>query len=135
VIEGLVMTFVDIHEQMKAQYVEEILDTVRESLLVLGEDLLVKRANKSFYRTFEVHPKETEGRRIYDLGNGQWDIPELRKLLEKIIPKDSAFEGFEVEHEFPKVGRKKMLLNARRMKRREGRPGSILLAIEDITHQ
>ncbi len=95
-------------------------------------------ANEPFYRMFQVEEKDTEGKIVYRLGNGQWDIPALRKLLEDILPKNTFFKGFEVTHEFPFIGRKVMLLNARQIHVQD-RPGSeafppiILLAIEDIT--
>lgn len=114
-------------------YADALFDTVREPLVVLDEDLTVRRVNRAFHRTFETSPEGTIGRRIYDLGNRQWDIPELRALLEEIIPEDSAFEGFEVDHRFETIGRRVMVLNARRVDVRDGRSGLILLAIEDIT--
>src|SRR4029077_16685774 len=110
---------------------DSIVDTVREPLLVLTADLRVRKANPSFYRTFKVTPEETVGQLIYDLGNQQWDIPWLRKLLEEVLPKDSAFDDFEVEHVFPTIGRKYMLLNARRICRQDNQTEFILLAIED----
>ena len=94
---------------------DSIVDTVREPMLVLNADLRVRRANRSFYRTFRVTPEETVDRLVYDLGNQQWDIPWLRKLLEEVLPQDTAFDDFEVEHAFPDIGRKYMLLNARRI--------------------
>jgi len=94
-------------------FMESIVETVREPLVVLDGELKVVAANPSFYRTFQVTPQETEGRFLYDLGNRQWDIPRLRELLEKIIPERSVFEDFEVEHDFPYIGVKTMLLNAR----------------------
>ena len=114
-------------------YAQSVVETVREPLLVLTGDLKVVSANKSFYQTFQVNPQETEGRFIYDLGNRQWDIPKLRKLLEEIIPENTIFEGFEVDHFFPAIGRKTMLLNARRIEQKGKRAHLILLAIEDIT--
>lgn len=136
VIEGLVVTFVDIHAQKTAaEHMNDIIDTVREPLLVLDKALRVERANRSFYRNFQVDPKETEGILVYELGNGQWDIPALRELLEKIIPKDTVFEGFKVDHGFSNIGRKKMLLNARRIEHAGETPESILLAMEDITEK
>ena len=90
-------------------------------------------ANKSFYNTFRVTREQTEKQFIYDLGNGQWDIPELRKLLEEILPGNSAFNDFAVEHEFQSIGRKKMLLNARKISEQEPEAQLILLAIEDTT--
>ena len=114
---------------------ENIVDTVREPILVLSADLKVQRANRSFYRTFQVAPQDTENRLVYELGNGQWDIPALRKLLEEILPQNTAFEDFEVAHDFPDIGRKVMLLNARRIHRDGHHPEAILLAIEDITER
>ncbi|MCL6621222.1 MAG: PAS domain-containing protein, partial [Syntrophobacterales bacterium] len=116
-------------------FMESIVETVREPLVVLDAQLRVVAANPSFYRTFQVTPGETEGRFLYDLGNRQWDIPRLRELLEKIIPEKSVFEDFEVEHDFPHIGVKTMLLNARLLPGRAGRPDMILLAIEDITER
>jgi PAS domain-containing protein len=104
-------------------------------MLVLNADLRVRRANRSFYRTFKVTPEETVDRLVYDLGNQQWDIPWLRKLLEEVLPQDSAFDDFEVEHVFPAIGRKFMLLNARRFPPDSKHPELILLAIEDITER
>ena len=114
---------------------DSIVDTVREPMLVLNADLRVRRANRSFYRTFRVTPQETVGQLIYDLGNQQWDIPWLRKLLEEVLPKDSAFDDFEVEHVFPAIGRKFMLLNARRICGKDNLAEFILLAIEDTTER
>src|SRR5687768_17330315 len=94
---------------------DDIVDTVREPLLVLNADLRVRRANRSFYRTFKVAPEDTEGRLIYKLGNHQWDIPALRQLLEEVLPQNTAFDDFEVAHNFESIGRKVMLLNARRV--------------------
>ena len=92
-------------------------------------------ANPSFYRTFHITPEETKGRTLYDLGNGQWNIPALRKLLEELLPKNTQIEGFLMEHEFPIIGKRRMLLNARRIAQ-EGSPKElILLAIEDITNR
>jgi hypothetical protein len=84
---------------------------------------------------FQATPQETEGRFLYDLGNGQWNIPRLRVLLEEILPRDSIFDDFEVEHEFPRIGRKRMLLNARRIVRKDNNLEAILLAIEDLTER
>ena len=117
------------------KHAESIVETIREPLLVLTADLKVISANQSFYRTFKVIPEETEGRFIYSVGNHQWDIPALRKLLEEIVPQNSHFNGFEVDHEFPVIGRKMMLLNARRIYRQGKGTEMILLAIEDITER
>ncbi|MDQ2948682.1 MAG: response regulator, partial [Acidobacteriota bacterium] len=116
-------------------YAEGVLDTVREPLLVLGGDLRVQTANRSFYQTFRASAAETEDQLIYHLGEHQWDIPLLRKLLEEILPRHTSFEGFEVEHEFRVVGRKVMLLNARRFSLESYQTDRILLAIEDVTER
>ena len=115
------------------RYAENIIETVREPLVVLDIDLRILSANSSFYNTFKVTPDETIGNFIYDLGNQQWDIPRLRTLFEDILPKNTRFDNFEVEHDFPIIGRKIMLLNARRIYRKDIGTQMILLAIEDIT--
>ena len=110
-----------------------ILSTVREPLVVLDANLKVVDANPSFYKTFCVTPQETEGTLIYDLGNGQWNIPRLRELLEQALPENSAYNDFEVEHDFETIGPKIMHLNARRIYREANQTQLILLAIEDVT--
>ena len=113
-------------------YAQNIVDTVREPLLILDATLRVRSANRAFYQTFQVSASETEGRLIYELGNGQWDIPDLRTLLEDIVPKSSMFDDFELEHTFPAIGRRFMLLNARKLQ--AGQHGELLvLAMEDVT--
>src|SRR5687767_5353455 len=113
-------------------YAQNIVDTVREPLLILDATLRVRSANRAFYQTFHVSPGETEGRLIYELGNGQWDIPDLRTLLEDIVPKSSVFDDFALEHTFPVIGRRTMLLNARKLE--AGHHGELLvLAMEDVT--
>jgi nitrogen-specific signal transduction histidine kinase len=119
-------------------YIKTVVDVVREPVLILDKDLRVMAANESFYRTFQVEPKVTEKRVVYELGNGQWNIPALRKLLEDILPKNTFFKGFEVAHDFPVIGRKVMILNARQIhpKKDTGSglfPPIILLAIEDVS--
>jgi PAS domain S-box-containing protein len=116
-------------------YADSIVETVREPLLVLTSDLRVESANRSFYREFGVSPEETKGRLLYELGSGQWNIPELRQLLEVILPENHSFESFEVDHTFPHIGRQTMLLNARRLSRESSHTGRILLAIENITER
>jgi PAS domain S-box-containing protein len=115
------------------EYAESIIDTVREPLIVLDQELRVVSVNRSFYNFFKVKPEETLGQLIYDLGNKQWDIPKLRELLENILPHKTAFDNYEVQHDFKTIGRRIMLLNARQIERRKGKPRIILLAIEDIT--
>ena len=114
---------------------EAIVDAIREPLLVLDPDLRVIAASRSFYRTFAVTPRKTEGQKVFDLGDGQWNIPKLRALLEDIIPKRRTVESYEVEHEFPSIGRRVMLLNARRVFDENGAATAILLAIEDVTRR
>jgi diguanylate cyclase (GGDEF)-like protein/PAS domain S-box-containing protein len=114
---------------------EAIIATVREPLVVLDPELRIITANRSFYRTFQVNPEETEKQLIYNLGNRQWDIPGLRDLLENILPMNNAFEDFEVEHDFESIGRKTMLLNARKIYRETNHVEMILIAIEDITER
>ena len=117
------------------KYAESIVETIREPLIVLTPDLRVISANHSFYETFQVTPEETEGRFVYSLGDHAWDIPSLRELLEEIIPQNAHFNDFEVDHEFPGIGRRTMLLNARRIYREGQGTDKILLAFEDITEQ
>jgi PAS domain S-box-containing protein len=113
-------------------YAQNIVDTIREPLLILDATLRVQSANRAFYQTFQVSASETEGQLIYELGNGQWDIPDLRTLLEDIVPKSSMFDDFELEHSFPLIGRRFMLLNARKLQ--AGQHGELLvLAMEDVT--
>jgi PAS domain-containing protein len=115
-------------------YAEAIIRTVRQPLLVLSSNFVVEAANPAFYRTFQVRPEETEGRPIHELGNGQWDIPALRELLEEVLPVDGHVEDFRVEHDFEQIGCRVMLLNAHRMSLVD-RPDRILLAIDDITER
>jgi PAS domain S-box-containing protein len=114
-------------------YSDSIVDTVREPLLVLDSTLHVRTASQSFYRTFGVSPEQTIGQFVYDLGNGQWNIPELRRLLEEVLPQEKSFRNFEVVHEFPSLGVRVMLLNARRLMQAADEPAGVLLAIEDVT--
>jgi two-component system CheB/CheR fusion protein len=132
----------DITEQKKAEqllivseYSESIINTVREPLIVLDQNLRVVTVSRSFYDVFKVNPAETVGQLIYDLGNKQWDIPKLRELLEDILPKKVSFDNYEVEHNFADIGRRIMLLNARQIQRVSGKERIILLAIEDITER
>jgi PAS domain S-box-containing protein len=117
------------------EYAESIINTVREPLIALDQDLRVITASRSFYETFKVKPEETVGQLIYDLGNNQWDIPKLRELLETILPQKTTFDNYEVEHEFSTIGRRVMLLNARQIQRLLGKERIILLAIEDVTER
>jgi PAS domain S-box-containing protein len=116
-------------------YNTAIVNTLHEPLIVLDDHLQVVTANDSFYNTFQVNPADTEKQYIYHLGNGQWDIPELRRLLEDILPSRSEFIDYEVEHSFPSIGHKIMCLNAREFQREYDHARFILLAIEDITER
>ena len=112
-----------------------IVDTVREPVLVLDKELRVIAASRSFYSAFKVSPEDTQGRLLYALGDGQWDIPKLRALLEKIMPEQGVMEGYEVEHEFPGLGHRTMCLNARQVFYEGGAGTTILLGMEDITER
>jgi len=112
---------------------QAIVDTVSESVLVLDKELRVIAASRSFYSTFKVSPEDTQGSLLYALGDGQWDIPKLRVLLEKVIPQQGEIKDYEVEHEFPGLGQRTMRLNARQVFYEGGSHATILLGMEDIT--
>jgi two-component system, chemotaxis family, CheB/CheR fusion protein len=141
VIDGVVINIIDITEVRSVQrlaedagaYAESIVETIREPLLVLDSDFRVVSGNKAFYETFGISRQESEGVSVYELGSGQWNIPEFRELLEKIIPEKNSFQDFRVEHDFPVIGHRVLALNARRIEQRGSRPHLILLAMEDIT--
>lgn len=140
-IVGVVLVFRDQTAERAAQravrdareFAENILATMHDPLIVLDAHLRVVSANRAFYRVFATTPAETEGRLLYDLGNRQWDIPELRQLLEAILPQNTSFDDYRVTHAFERVGTRTMLLNARRVHRQDGKTELILLAIQDIT--
>ena len=113
----------------------DIVETIREGLLVLESDLTIRFANRSFCDKFSVAPEHTAGRQLYELGNGQWDIPELRSLLETILPEHATIEAFEVDRVFPSIGRRVLVLNARKVHRPGNHTKQILLAIEDVTER
>jgi PAS domain S-box-containing protein len=115
------------------EFSDSVIDTIREPLIALDQDLRVVNASRSFYKVFKANPEETVGRLIYDLGNKQWDIPKLRELLETILPEKATFDNYEVERDFAGIGSRIMLLNARQIERAWGKEKIILLAIEDIT--
>lgn len=140
VIEGVVLTFTDISKRIEAEIrvqlagelAENIVNTIREPLLVLDSELQVVSANRAFYQYFQVIAADTIGRKIYELGNSQWNIPALRELLEIILPRDQRVEGYVVEHDFPDIGHHKIKLNARRLAGKSIKSSLILLTTEDI---
>lgn len=125
----------DLYRLLRTAHVQaqSIVDTVHEPLLVLDRDLCVVAASRSFFETFQVGRDETIGRPVYELGNGQWDIPELRHLLEQVIPRSRSVEGFEVEHDFPQLGRRTMQLSARKLFHPDNNSMLLLLVIADVT--
>jgi two-component system CheB/CheR fusion protein len=134
--DGAVLMLIDIDAARRGlDFAEAIVETVREPLVILNQNLQVMTANRAFYESFHAVQEETEGRLIYDLGNGQWNIPKLRELLENILPAHSTFRDFEVTHEFEHVGRKVMLLNASEIFNPNAQARTILLAVEDVTER
>ena len=127
----------DRNEQLNLarQYAESIVTTIREPIIILNKNLIVRTANNSFYKKFQALPEETEGRTLFELGNNQWNIPGLNKMLEKILPEKSSIVDFEVYHDFPFLGFRTMLLNATQILRTNNEEPSILLAFEDITEK
>jgi len=142
-IAGVVLVFRDQTKEREAQrkieeakiFAESIISTLREPLIVLDSQMNVIKANRAFYNIFKTSEKETIGKSFFKLGNGQWNIPELKLLLENILPSNTSFENFEVQHNFPKIGFKTMLLNARRVYSESNKTEFILLAVEDITER
>jgi two-component system, chemotaxis family, CheB/CheR fusion protein len=147
-IDGVVMTFADItalkqmEETLRRQrtelqaardYAKNMIATIREPLLVLDDKLRIMSASHSFYETFQVTPAATEGQLLYEIGQRQWEIPSLRQLLEEILSKSTSFENFRVEHDFPTIGHKALLLNARKIVTEDRQSSLILLAMEDVT--
>jgi two-component system CheB/CheR fusion protein len=139
-IDGVVIAVVDIDaikDRMNRSdrarvFAEAIVNTVRQPLVVLNNRLTVRHVNETFLRVFGVTAVETLNQRIYDLGNGQWNIPKLRTLLEEILPNNSTLHDFEVEHNFPRIGKKRMILNAHRLSFKNEPEQLIVLAIEEV---
>lgn len=124
------------HSPLEDPYLaEEIVDTIRDPLLVLDDELRVMYASRNFYRTFLVLEEETVGAYLYDLGNGQWDINDLKSALTQILPEEQSIEGYEITHTFARIGEKAMSLNARRIISPNYSTPRILLAIEDVTEK
>jgi PAS domain S-box-containing protein len=119
--------------QEAREFAESIVDTLPEPLVVLDSALKVVTVNRAFCKYFRVTPEETMGRQIHELGSRQWDIPELKESLTGILPHNRAIEGFKVERDFPVIGKRKLLLNARRISGKTGETQTILLTINDVT--
>ena len=142
-IDGLVLTFQDITTLKQAEQVVQaarnfstsIVETIREPLLVLDNLLRVVSANQSFYRTFRVTPREVEQQLLYHLCAGAWNLPDLRHLLEEILPNSTSFQDFVVNQTFPDIGRRVFALNGRRLEQTPGEPGRILLVMEEVKRQ
>src|ERR1051326_6920933 len=139
-VDGAVLVLVDIgslkHSQAEAEeardYAAATVRTARDAFIILTPDMRVHTANEAFYHTFKLRPALAEGHSIFDLSGSVWDIPRLRQLLQDILPRNSFFNDFEVSHDFPGVGRRTLLLNARTLQRKTGAPGMILLSMEDV---
>jgi PAS domain-containing protein len=127
----------DLYRLMRNGHVQAqgIIDTAPDPVLVLDRDLVVETASRAFFQTFKVGRDEAIGRHLYELGDGQWDIPELRILLEDVIPKSTAVLDYEVEHDFPGIGRRRMLLSARRLFHPDNTSRTLLLSIVDATER
>ena len=129
------MNLEDIYRLLRSEHVQAqgIVDTVQSPLLVLDQDCCILSASRSFFETFKVNRDETIGQSLFKLGNGQWDIPELRLLLKDVVPKSVVVEGYEVEHDFPNLGRRRMILTARRLFHPDNNSTTLLLSMEDAT--
>jgi len=142
-VDGAVLVLVDIDALKRTEqaisearaYAETVIQTVRDPLVVLSADLRVHSANEAFYNTFKVSAAETEGRLIFELGNGQWNIPKLRELVEDVILRSNFFNDFEIEHGFGQIGHRTFFVNARLLQGAESRAKMILLGIQDITER
>jgi two-component system, chemotaxis family, CheB/CheR fusion protein len=141
VIDGATVIFINvsriknIQEKMQSaiNYAEDIINTVREPLIVLDQQLEVVSANRSFYKTFKLKKSLIEGEKLYKIGDDSWNIPSLRNLLENVLQNETEImDDYEFEHDFPKIGHKKMLLNARKIYRGDINTELILLAMENI---
>ncbi len=142
-IDGVVIIFFDIDTLKRTlraaeearDYAEGLIETVREPLIVLDADLRIARATSAFYEVFRISRAETEGRLLYDLGNGQWNLPRLRELLGEALFQNRSFEDLEIEHTFPHIGRRRMRLNGKRISPDGESKRSVLLSIEDVTER
>jgi two-component system CheB/CheR fusion protein len=140
VIDGVVVTFVDIDRVKRAEllaatraFAQSIVQTVREPLVVLDEDLRIVSANPAFFRIFHVSAEDVSSRSLFDIGGEFFSLPRLHELFADLVAKGNAFQDVEIEHEFPNLGRRRILLNARRLETDTATVGHILLALEDTT--
>lgn len=129
----MVIVLVDIGETR--QGLEEVMEMVPQPMLLLSADLTVSKANEDFYKSFHVSAEETNGTLIFKLGNGQWNIPALRALLEQVLPSNQHVEDFKVEHDFPHIGRRVFLVNARRLYQQSKGSHYVLVLLQDVTEQ
>jgi two-component system CheB/CheR fusion protein len=131
-VDGAIATLIDIDDLKRARdFAEVVAGIVHEPMLVLGSTLRVRVANQAFYRLFRMDRQSTEGRLIYELGQGEWNIPRLKQLLEEVLPKETAITGFEIQQAYESVGARTMRLNAREIRQHDGER-LILLAIDDV---
>jgi two-component system CheB/CheR fusion protein len=138
-IGGLVVTFVNITQARQAEtilsaardYFESIVDTVRQPLIVLDADLRVTSGNRAFYRTFDLLTADVQGHLVWDIAGGAWSTTALREQVERVLPANSSFEGVDIEATFPRVGRKRLIVNGRKLEQDIGLPGRILLVMEE----
>lgn len=131
------MTLDELYRVLRSNHVQAqgIVDTLQEPLVVLDKDLLVVNANPAFLRLFRVAREDTFGRSLFDLGDGQWDIPNLRALLAEVVPKAAAVVGFEVKHAFPTIGTRTMLVSARQLAHPDHNSTQMLVVFEDVTER
>jgi two-component system CheB/CheR fusion protein len=140
-IAGAILILFDIEEnkrrifekQQAADFANALLETVRSASLLLDRNLRIKRATPAFYRLFQTLPEKTEGRLFYEIGDGEWDTPDLRSLLEDVLPKNSRVQDFEIWQKVPRIGRRKLFLNATRTTELVENEYFIIVSIEDVT--
>lgn len=131
------MNLEDLYRLLRSEHVQAqgIVDTIDDPLLVIDQALCVQSASRAFYKTFKVGRDETIGRPIYELGNGQWNIPELRVLLQEVVPKAHSILNYELSHDFPSLGQRTMLLSARRLWHPDNNSANLLIVVEDVTER
>ncbi len=143
VIEGVVLTFMDVteYEAQAAEardarnLFEKIAEVMREPILVMDEDFVIRTANPAFYRMFQTSPAEIEGKKVFALGDGRWDAPELHRFLEEVIPENRVFTDYFFEHDFPRLGRRKMAMSGRKIEAGEVRRPIVLVTFRDASEE